>query len=436
MDRIAEPRRLLVGGLLLAGVALLGWLVWQQVRRQGSAPSIQETRLPLGRPRFAGEGPAGESVMDLPNDGDEVVSQAQPISTSPQAPVGDICESVRPLAPLPILPNEPDEPTAESSAQRDEEEISSAAAPALPPPAEANAAKAVSATSDSVAEPLDEESDGTKEVVEESEEIAARPELISPAVFAMEERVPLRGELVVQGQPIPQPTPFAPSKPFMTELTELGDKFVTAPTKIEPATATIAAIAGSHTARQSPVETPSFASKIITAQLITPPATTPVIMPATSPTSVNEPRPATPVSAKPDSRSASVASAPTSDAMQTAVQLTFALEIASLQLTPTFKMSSLQVKPISKIVAMRLAPSSQPQPAMNLQVTFELSSVQLGTGASLDTVRLTPSSAQRPTPVTSPSFEISGLQLLSGSAAAPVQLTPVHQGQASVLMTA
>jgi tetratricopeptide (TPR) repeat protein len=486
MNRIAEPRSLLVGGFLLAGVALLSWLVWQQVRRQGAAPSLQETSLPLGRPRFAGEGPAtvafirsgdeqrltrdrlhagpprissqlkgsepvvraaflpsatlgalspaDKSVMDSPNDADELVPEINPTSTALLPPVADVPENVDLAAPPPILPNESDEPPAESSAARDEEEVSSAAAPALPLLTEGNAVEAVSVTSDSVAEPLDEEPATTNEVVEG---IAASPEPTLSALSATEEPTLPRERPIPQGQAIPQLTSFASSEPIMTELTEPESKSDNAPAKIEASIAAAAAIAGSHTASESPVETPSFASKIITTQPITAPSTTPAIMPEQSSiAAVKEPRPATPVSNVPGARATSAASAPTSTAMQTAVQLTFALEIASLQLTPTFKMGSVQVKPISKIVAMRLAPSSQPQPAMNLQVTFELSSVQLGAGGSLGTVSLTPSSAQRPTPITSPSFEISGLQLISGSAAAPVQLTPTHQRQASVLMTA
>src|SRR3954469_24804647 len=120
------------------------------------------------------------------------------------------------------------------------------------------------------------------------------------------------------------------------------------------------------------------------------------------------------------------------NAMQTAVQLTFAFEIASMQLTPTFKMGALQLRPTSRIVTMRLAPSQQPQPAMNLQVTFEIAKIQPA-GGGLGMVRLTPSQQQRPTISGSPSFTVGGLQLISNFEAAPVQLTPSQQ--AAVLVT-
>jgi Flp pilus assembly protein TadD len=120
--------------------------------------------------------------------------------------------------------------------------------------------------------------------------------------------------------------------------------------------------------------------------------------------------------------------------MHTAVQLTFSFEIASMQLTPSFKMGALQLKPTSKIVTMRLAPSQQPQPAMNLQVTFEIATVQLA-GNALGMIRLTPSQQQRPSVISSPSFNVAGLQLLSGADSGAVQITPSQQGQASVHVT-
>jgi Flp pilus assembly protein TadD len=120
--------------------------------------------------------------------------------------------------------------------------------------------------------------------------------------------------------------------------------------------------------------------------------------------------------------------------MHTAVQLTFSFEIASMQLTPSFKMGALQLKPTSRIVTMRLAPSQQPQPAMNLQVTFEIATVQLA-GNSIGVIRLTPSQQQRPSVINSPSFNVAGLQLLSGADSGAVQITPSQQGQASVHMT-
>jgi tetratricopeptide (TPR) repeat protein len=120
---------------------------------------------------------------------------------------------------------------------------------------------------------------------------------------------------------------------------------------------------------------------------------------------------------------------------QSAVQLTLSCEIASLQLTPSFKMGALQVRPTSKVVTMRLSPSQQPQPGMNLQVTFEIASIQPA-GGTLGTVRLTPSQQQKPSLAGSPALNISGVQLVSNFETAPLQLMASQQGRAPVQLTA
>ena len=155
--------------------------------------------------------------------------------------------------------------------------------------------------------------------------------------------------------------------------------------------------------------------------------------PATMP-QPNQPTPAPSIRPSPMAGGAPQVQAPAPSGMQTAVQLTFSFEIASLQLTPSFKMGALQLKPTSKIVTMRLAPSQQPQPAMNLQVTFEIATVQAA-GGGIGQIRLTPSQQQRPSVISSPTFNIAGLQLLSGAESGAVQLTPSQQGSASVHVT-
>jgi Flp pilus assembly protein TadD len=154
--------------------------------------------------------------------------------------------------------------------------------------------------------------------------------------------------------------------------------------------------------------------------------TTPAIMPETTqtPTAPVNKAPAPPM-AKPQQPSA---------AMQTSVQLTFSFEIAAMQLTPSFKMGALKVRPISKLVTMRLPSPQQPQSAMNLQVGFEVAKIQPAAGA-LGRIRMVPSQQQRPAPGGLPSFTVAGLQVVPNSETAPVQLTPSQQGRASVLVT-
>jgi tetratricopeptide (TPR) repeat protein len=162
------------------------------------------------------------------------------------------------------------------------------------------------------------------------------------------------------------------------------------------------------------------------AEPVVPQTTTPAIMPETTqtPTAPANKAPAPPM-AKPQQPPA---------AMQTSVQLTFSFEIAAMQLTPSFKMGALKVRPISKLVTMRLPSPQQPQSALNLQVSFEVAKIQPASGA-LGTIRMVPSQQQRPTPGGLPSFAVAGLQVVPNSETAPVQLTPSRQGRASVLIT-
>ncbi len=258
--------------------------------------------------------------------------------------------------------------------------------------------------------------------VEKPADVFAKAPAEEPAAPPVKEFAVAAEEPVGQGQPIPQLTTALSAEPIISELAqpEPESELVL----IEPESTLAAPIVGRQAA-QSSIETPSFASKIITTEPIRLQPTTSDIMPETSITPAPETRPSSPT----------VSVQQPVGGMHTAVQLTFALEIASMQLTPTFKMSGLQLKPMSKVVSMRLAPSQDPQPPMNLQVTFEVAKIDLADG-SIGTIRLTPSAQQKPALITSPSFAISGLELMAGSGAAPVQVTPSHQEQASVQLTA
>jgi len=159
-----------------------------------------------------------------------------------------------------------------------------------------------------------------------------------------------------------------------------------------------------------------------------PQTTTTANMPETTQTPIapvnKAPAPAAPV-AKPQ---------PPAAAMQTSVQLTFSFEIAAMQLTPSFKMGVLKVRPISKLVTMRLPSPQRAQSALNLQVAFEVVKIQPVAGA-LGTLRVVPSQQQRPTMAGMPSFAVAGFQVVPNSETAPVQLTPSQQGRASVFIT-
>ncbi|MBA3961459.1 MAG: tetratricopeptide repeat protein [Chthoniobacterales bacterium] len=487
IDRAENPQTLLFGGLVLAGVMIFGWLIVQQVRRHGSGSSLYEAPLPVTEPRFGkgdsgaiderrvsrenldggppklslqltGSDPAvrktivpptasttssaaGKSVKSTsvsPNEASGTVSEVRPIlasakSTADKSP-SSVPPSSAPVSPATAVPNQPQTPVvAPTTPLRDAKEVSLGGAPksapvpvAIPPILAPMPARAAATAPPAIlAQPKPPAVEPMKPVVAAQE----KPPVVPPIVPSLP-----REEPVGQGQPVPKLTAAAPVPEVIAPKTPDSKPGPQAPARIEPEKAAIAAIAGTHATPQSNVESPSFTSKITTTKPTTPALTTPATMPESTPiTAINTPRPAAPAGGQ-----GAPAPTPAQSAgnLQTAVQLTFSLEIASLQLTPNFKMGTLQLKPISKIVSMRLAPSAQPQPAMNLQVTFELASVQLGAGAALGTVRLTPSSSQRPTPVTTPSFEISGLQLISSAAASPVQLTPTQQDQASVLMTA
>ncbi|HJW38871.1 MAG TPA: tetratricopeptide repeat protein [Candidatus Udaeobacter sp.] len=185
------------------------------------------------------------------------------------------------------------------------------------------------------------------------------------------------------------------------------------------------------TANQFPLSEPATESvydfpSAISSEPVFPQITTPVTMPETTQTPIApiHKAPAPPV-AKPQ---------PPTATMQTSVQLTFSFEIAAMQLTPSFKMGVLKVRPISKLVTMRLPSPQRAQSALNLQVAFEIVKIQPVAGA-IGTIRVVPSQQQRPTLTGMPSIAVAGLQIVPNSETAPVQLTPSPQGRASVFIT-
>jgi Flp pilus assembly protein TadD len=396
----------LFGGLLLAGIFLLAWVVVPELRRYtftrartfepGIAPAEKETALrsqlfggprqvslqltalrrtalPLARPSGAFDGLADlrEKAFKAPAyqkaEADrQALREAKPVF---RASAGSVVAQ-----------------TAEVSRQ------SIPPAPTLgemPAVAEVGATSAVESVGEPQAEAIDQEQP-IPQVPEPAPTLGEMPAVAQVGATSAAE--PVGGpqvEAIDQEQPIPQVP--------------------------EPA----------ETLGEMPV-VPFYSPNAISNEPVSSRTITPVIMPQQSqqpeptevPAAADTPHPAT--------------------AAHTPVQLTFSFEIVSIQLTPTFKVRAVQVRPASKIVTMRLAPSQGPQPDMYPEVTFEIAEIQ-SADSGLGTVRLikSPHHRQQPVTIASPSFEGTALQPVSSSdAAAGVQLAPSEQGQAHVQVTA
>jgi tetratricopeptide (TPR) repeat protein len=407
------PQTLLVGGLLLAGVFLLAWVIVPEVRRRRRMVSITFFRQPAAAagPRFneVSFAPSREQLSTVSN---HFVGGPRRVSLQLRASEPSLRRSVLPLIKLDrtsgsrgativsgaveTFASRTPEPEVES-AQLAEPVSESSVGPVLEqveiPTVDFMAGNDLSV----IIPPTAEMQEAIEETNERSvifEEIPVAPVVVMGAAPVAEPVLEPEVEPIGQGQPIPYQMSVSALEPSVAEADE----------------------------------TSSFVPQVISFEPSVPQTTIPATMPEPIQIPTATRTPAAAVGPQP-----AVAPQPTA-AMHTSVQLTFAFEIASMQLTPTFKMGALQVRPTSKIVTMRLAPTQQPQPAMNLQVTFEIAKIQPAGGA-LGTVRLTPSQQQRPTATGSPSFTVGGLQLVPNFEAAPLQLTP-SQGQASVLVTA
>ncbi len=480
IDRFSRPGTLFVGALLLAGILLLIGLVVQQARRNMAGVPIYPSSTPLTEPPFAGHGahlreerhgprdftPTGPPKLSLHLKASEPAMGSTVFPTGPVTTRGVVPGVTKPIPSAPEEAKAPAiEPLAgpEPAAKTETVKPPAPAAPIIPePPVIAEPAAAepiIAATAPAEAASLEEKSEtkekdaapdfveaatagaeeeaiaaaeppvpAGEEVAAVSEEPITAPEepiaAAQPAVPIEEELVPAIEEPVEQGAPVPELTTAFSPEPIIPELIEPEAE---TPLELIEAEADFATPIAGHRRPHSDIETPSFASKIISTEPVLLQPIAPIIMPETTYT------PATVTPMRSPSPTMSVQQP--AGGMHTAVQLTFSLEIASMQLTPTFKMSGLALKPMSRVVSMRLAPSNDPQPPMNLQVTFEVAKIDLANG-SFGTVRLSPSVQEKPAVLTSPSFAITGLELVPGQGAAPVQITPSHQEQASVHLTA
>jgi tetratricopeptide (TPR) repeat protein len=447
---------LLVGGLVVAGAALLGWVFLPEIRRRAihfqlpsfgrtataNGPRISEAGIPgvapaqkeiKASPRFVGgprqislrlkasEPSLRRAVVPIGKPTRMFMAPAEPVfkrNGEPEAAVTPpISEpvfesSVGPVVEQGVATTMP-AAALEPSEQRWTTPVETAQEPPpvmLEPPA----------TPEPPEPPVTREPRVTPETQEEESATPAPIAAQEPSVDLAEpepffgERGPIvvepepEPEPVGQGQPIPQLTPVMSSEPY------------TAETVTEPKAERIEVGELRQITEPPVLDRPTAFTEPVISQ-----PTTSVIMP--------EPIQTPTASVV---RTSAPGGAPQPGSMQTAVQLTFAFEIASMQLTPTFKMGAVQLRPASKIVTMRLAtPSQHPQPAMNLQVSFEISRIQ-PSGGTLGSVRLMPSQQQRPSPAGPPSFTVAGLQVVSDFAAAPLQLTPSPQDHTSVHVTA
>ena len=392
----------LVGGLLLAGVFLLAWVIVPEFRRHTfSVPSFLQIRSiassRIFKPRMAAaeKGLAvgvGNGFFGGPRQVSLRLAASKPSLRRGALPTAKSSGTFDRLAnmgakPLQAAPRHTAEPSRESPPPAESlfesvgpvveqtAETSPAVIPQAPEMAEISAASELSPTSAITAEEPSEIPQGAEEVV-------------LPAVA--EPQTEFEAEPIQQEQPAPYEAAIAEAQSPVAE-----------------------------TVAESAFDFPNA----ISTEPVFPPTTTPVTMPETTqiPTApVNKPPP-TAVTKQP------------AGTMQSSVQLTFSFEIAAMQLTPTFKMGVLQVRPTSKIVTMRLPSSQHLESAMNFQVNFEIAKIQ-PVGDALGNIRMTPSQ-QKPTTVGSPSFAVAGLQLVPNFEATPVQLTPSQQGQAAVFVT-
>ncbi len=432
---LARGRMWLVGGLLLAALIIIAWVIAPTVRRQyafntsyppatsAAAPaffkpkttSVSPQKKTLERNGFVG-GPRQVSLQ---------LKASKPALRRGALPSGNLnggllTKGLR-AKPSPDSAHQMEEPKPDMLLSDPEAEsavgpvIAQAAengeSPGTPETPQMAAVSAINELTEATAIAPQ----ATVDIPENVEEIAWPPHETTNIFDGVNEPA--------SSEPAQVPTDREESFSAVTTATELPAESISLEEAVEPVP--------DQTEVPTPVIAkaatfPSDLPRAASAEPVIPQTTTPAIMPETTqtPTAPVTKAPAPPM-AKPQQPSA---------AMQTSVQLTFSFEIAAMQLTPSFKMGALKVRPISKLVTMRLPSPQAPQSALNLQVSFEIAKIQPAAGA-LGRIRMVPSQQQRPAPGGLPSFAVAGLQVVPNSETAPVQLTPSQQGRASVLIT-
>jgi tetratricopeptide (TPR) repeat protein len=438
----ASSRRLwLVGGLLLAAIAILAWVIVPLVRRhafnvprhlQLDAPSPAAAADAAAlKPRLA---PAHSQVSSVQGNG--FVGGPRQISVELKPWTPSLRHSVAPARKLSSAFDRLKDRKAKPSRAPARHEPDRDLAPLTEPDFES-----------AVGPVLEQTPEISQSAPSQTTEVAAASARSEPGEVPMiapqaPNQIPEPADEIKFSMPEPYESPPEPKEAALIPE-ELSETFW----ETEPAWPAVEAsteIAVESIGQEQPEEIVSGASESPTAEAtiepisnfasatssepVFPQTTTPVTMPETTQTPIapvnKAPAPAAPV-AKPQ---------PPPTAMQTSVQLTFSFEIAAMQLTPSFKMGVLKVRPISKLVTMRLPSPQRAQSALNLQVAFEVVKIQPVAGA-LGTLRVVPSQQQRPTMAGMPSFAVAGLQVVPNSETTPVQLTPSQQGRASVFIT-
>ena len=438
---VATGRMWVVGGLLLAGLLILAWVIIPTFRRRHAfnVPNYSRatsTATPaLFQPRAASASPQKKTLQ-----GNGFVGGPRQVSLQLRASKPSLHHSVIPSGNLSggfdLTKSLRAKPAQDSADQMEEPVrgvslIESEAKPSVGPVIDETAEDGESTHTDI---PQTAEMADVFAINELTELTAMAPqattaipesveEITWPARQANEMSDSATETAALPEEPAETPRDAEVELPPVTALTELPAESITLeqPTP-DQTVSTVIPTPVLGRAATLPSESPRAAS----AEPVFPKTTTPAIMPETTQTPTAPVNKASaPPMAKPQQPPA---------AMQTSVQLTFSFEIAAMQLTPSFKMGALKVRPISKLVTMRLPSPQQPQSALNLQVSFEVAKIQPAAGA-LGRIRMVPSQQQRPTPGGLPSFAVAGLQVVPNSETAPVQLTPSQQGRASVLIT-
>jgi hypothetical protein len=442
---LARGRTWLVGGLLLAALLILAWVIMPTLRRRyafnvpGYSRATSAAAPALFKPKAASASPQKKTLR-----GNGFVGGPRQISLQLKASKPALRHSVIPSGNLSggsdLTKGVRTEPSRDSADQMEEpnrevsligSEMGSEAESFVGPIVEQTAENGESLHTDTPQTPemagvsaINELTEVTATAPHETAEIPESVEEITwPANEASDMFDGAQETASFPEEPAEIPPDAEVAVPAVTTLTEFPVESISLEPPVPDLTvSTVIPTPVLARAATFPCDSPGSAY----AEPVFPQTTTPAIMPETTqtPTAPVNKAPAPPM-AKPQQPPA---------AMQTSVQLTFSFEIAAMQLTPSFKMGALKVRPISKLVTMRLPSPQQPQSALNLQVSFEVAKIQPASGA-LGTIRMVPSQQQRPTPGGLPSFAVAGLQVMPNSETAPVQLTPSRQGRASVLIT-